>query len=83
MNVLSLPCHPVLPLLSPQVEMYKGLLSRRLAGLPGGGLRSGSIVAVKDELQCFDVEIIITHQVPGGRGIRGCGRPGGGGREGE
>lgn len=63
--------------MAPQVAMYKGLLTRRLAGLPGGGLRSGSILAVKDELQCFDVEIIITHQVggkggKGGTGAAGC-----------
>ncbi len=46
-----------------EVEMYQRLLSRPLCELPGGGLRGGSIVAVKDETQCFNLELIITHKV--------------------
>ncbi|KAG1673881.1 hypothetical protein FOA52_012906 [Chlamydomonas sp. UWO 241] len=45
-----------------EIEMYQALLKRPLAKLPGGGLVTGSIVAVKDETQCFNLELIVIHQ---------------------
>ena len=48
-----------------EIEMYKKLLPRSLAALPGGGLKGG-IVSVSDQQQGFNVEIIISHQVSWG-----------------
>lgn len=43
-------------------------LPKHLAGLPGGGLGHGVICTVEDQSQGFSVELIISHQVCGGRG---------------
>ena len=47
-----------------EIEMYKRLLPRSLASLPGGGLKGG-ILSVSDQQQGFNVEIIISHEVRG------------------
>jgi ubiquitin-like 1-activating enzyme E1 B len=52
-----------------EIEMYQALLKRPLAQLPGGGLGTGSIVAVKDETQCFNLELIIVHQEEFGEAV--------------
>lgn len=41
----------------------QGLLTRVLSALPDGGLRDGSILSVKDELQHFNLQLLISHQV--------------------
>lgn len=48
-----------------EVELYSSLLPRTLDALPGGGLRSGSTVNVKDQLQNLDVQVVIQHAVGG------------------
>jgi len=45
-----------------EVEMYAAMLPRPLSGLPDGGLKHGSILAVTDELQHFKINLIIAHQ---------------------
>lgn len=44
-----------------------------LSALPDGGLRDGSILSVKDELQHFNLQLLISHQVGTSVGRRGVG----------
>ena len=37
-----------------------------LAALPGGGVRNGAIVAVSDQAQAFEAQLVVSHRV--GRG---------------
>lgn len=46
-----------------EVEAYKALLPKALADLPGGGLKSGSVVMVDDYSQALTLNLHISHQV--------------------
>jgi len=48
-----------------EVEGNARHLPRLMKDLPGGGLGQGVVMAVKDQSQEFEVEVIITHQVGG------------------
>ena len=37
-----------------------------LAALPGGGIKNGAIVAVSDQAQAFEAQLVVSHRV--GRG---------------
>lgn len=67
----------------PQVALYRSLLPRALAELPGGGLGGGSILEVTDQEQHFRAQLVLAHRVSPrsggahqGRAARGerCGR---------
>jgi hypothetical protein len=34
-----------------------------LAALPGGGIRNGAIVAVSDQAQAFEAQLVVSHRV--------------------
>lgn len=46
-----------------EVELYSRLLPQALSQLPGGGLKHGAIMTVKDQAQELDVKIVVNHQV--------------------
>jgi ubiquitin-like 1-activating enzyme E1 B len=45
-----------------EVEQYAKLLPRPLASLPGGGLSAGAVVAVKDQAQAIDLQLLIVQK---------------------
>ena len=59
---------PAPPSTGPQVAMYRALLPRPLAALPGGGLVGGSIVEVSDQEQQFKAQLVLAHRVGAGHG---------------
>lgn len=42
-----------------------------LAALPGGGIRNGAIVAVSDQAQAFEAQLVVSHRV-GRRNLLQC-----------
>jgi len=46
-----------------QVAMYRSLLPRTLAQLPGGGCIQGSILEIGDQEQQFKAQLVLSHRV--------------------
>ena len=45
-----------------EIEQYSKSLPTALAALPGGGLSAGSVVAVKDQAQAIDLQLLIVEK---------------------